>query len=219
MEPETPPPTRDDMLLSQLQGRGISDARVLRAMEQVPREAFVPEELRTYAFADAPLAIGEGQTISQPYVVAWMVEALELTPGDSVLEVGAGSGYASAVLSRLCREVHAIERHATLANTAAEKLRTLGYANVQVHTGDGTLGLPQYAPFDAILVSAGGPEVPPALMQQLAPGGRLVIPVGPTQGEQELLRIRKSHGGHISQERLGAVRFVPLIGEHGWGQG
>lgn len=196
-----------------IEARGIRDPLVLDAMRTVPRERFVPEEARHEAYADRPLPIGEGQTISQPYVVALMVEALGVRPTDRVLEVGVGSGYASAVLGRIAREVFGVERHASLARVAADRLASLGHANVHVQHADGTLGWPEHAPFDAILVSAGGPRVPEALLEQLAPGGRLVIPVGDPQRDQELLRIERSMEGTLSRESLGRVQFVPLVEE------
>lgn len=186
---------------------------MLEAMRVVPREEFVPEDSRDEAYEDRPLPIGEGQTISQPYVVALMIEALSVDADDRVLEVGAGSGYAAAVLGRVARDVYAIERHASLARAASERMRRLGYDNVQVREGDGTLGWAEEAPFDAILVSAGGPEVPPALLAQLVPGGRLVIPLGDPTKDQELVRLERRAGGAVVRESLGHVRFVPLVGE------
>ncbi|HEX9669819.1 MAG TPA: protein-L-isoaspartate(D-aspartate) O-methyltransferase [Thermoanaerobaculia bacterium] len=209
---------RREMVERQLAARGISDPRVLAAMAEVPREAFVPERLAEFAYEDTPLPIEEEQTISQPYIVAAMAEALELRPEDKVLEVGAGSGYAAAVLSRLARAVYAIERHAALARLAAERCARLGYTNVHILHGDGTLGWPEHAPYDAIAVAAGGPEVPPALLEQLAPGGRLVIPVGTDPSLQTLVRVRRSDGD-FEREDLGAVRFVPLVGAQGWAEG
>ncbi|WP_426957014.1 protein-L-isoaspartate(D-aspartate) O-methyltransferase [Muricoccus radiodurans] len=207
---------RDRMVEEQIARRGVQAPAVLAAMRTVPRESFVPEELRRHAHEDRPLPIAAGQTISQPFVVALMAEALALRPTDRVLEVGAGSGYAAAVLSRLAAQVHAVERYAELAASAAGRLRELGYDNVELHIGDGTTGWPAAAPFDAILVSAGGPAVPPALTDQLAPDGRLVIPVGETPGDQRLLRVTRNGPATLSQEDLGAVRFVPLIGAQGW---
>ena len=207
---------RQAMVERQIAGRGLRDERVLEAMRTVPREEFVPEPLADLAHDDTPLPIGEEQTISQPYVVALMAEALELRPEDRVLEIGAGSGYAAAVLARLAGEVWAVERHASLAREAAERLARLGIQNVHVIQGDGTLGLPEHAPYDAIVVAAGGPDVPPALLDQLAEGGRLVIPIGPEPRMQELVRVRRQDG-HTVREDLGPVRFVPLIGAQGWG--
>ncbi len=206
---------RASMVQQQLIGRGIRDARLLEAFRLVPREAFVDPGVADLAYDDSPLPIDEGQTISQPYVVALMIEALGVLPRDRVLEVGAGSGYAAAILSRLAERVHAIERQRALAEAARERLHRLGYDNVEIRTGDGTLGLPDAGPFDAILVSAGGPAIPKALVDQLAPGGRLVIPVGrPLQ--QRLLRVTKPSGGRVQREDLGPVSFVPLVGHAGW---
>jgi protein-L-isoaspartate(D-aspartate) O-methyltransferase len=206
---------RAAMVEQQLIGRGIRDPRLLAAFDLVPREAFVDPSVADLAYDDSPLPIAEGQTISQPYVVALMIEALDVRPGDRVLEVGAGSGYAAAILSRLAERVFAIERQPRLADLARDRLHRHGYDNVEVRTGDGTLGLPDAAPYDAILVSAGGPGIPKALIDQLAPGGRLVIPVG-RPGLQRLLRLTKSPGGRIHQEDLGPVSFVPLVGDAGW---
>ena len=198
------------MVREQLRSRGITDARVLAAFGAVPREAFVDERLVGSAYDDPPLPIGHGQTISQPYVVALMAEALALQPADTVLEVGAGSGYAAAILSLLVGRVVAVERLRPLADEARERLAALGYRNVEVHHGDGSRGWPPAAPFDAVLVSAGAERVPPALADQLAVGGRLVIPVG-GPGYQELLRLVKTDAGELREERLGGVVFVPLI--------
>ena len=186
------------------------------AMANVPREVFVPQSCRRLAYSDGPLPIGMGQTISQPYMVAWMAEALELAPGDRVLEVGTGSGYSAAVLGRLGGAVYTVERHASLAHGARTVLESLGYENVHVRHGDGSLGWPEHAPFDAIMVSAGGPRVPAALRDQLSPGGRLVMPVGPAVGSQLLVRERRASTGRFSREELGSVRFVPLVGEEGF---
>jgi len=207
---------RREMVRRQIAGRGVRDPAVLGAMETVPREEFVAPRLAEFAHEDSPLPIEAGQTISQPFVVALMAAALELKPSDRVLEVGAGSGYAAAVLSRIAAEVYAIERLDELAELAAERCRGLGYGNVHVRTGDGSLGWPEQAPFDAIVVAAGGPSVPAALVDQLAVGGRLVIPVGPDPRTQNLLRLRKRDDHTIRQEDLGGVRFVPLIGAQGW---
>jgi protein-L-isoaspartate(D-aspartate) O-methyltransferase len=207
---------RKQMVDRQIAGRGVRDLRVLEAMRTVPREAFVSEHLAESAYDDSPLPIAEEQTISQPYIVALMAEALEIQPEDKVLEIGAGSGYAAAVLSRLGREVHAVERHESLAREAGERLERLGYSNVHVHHGDGTLGWPEHGPYDAIVVAAGGPEVPPALLDQLAEGGRLVIPIGPDPRNQDLVRVRRRAEGGTVRELLGSVRFVPLIGAQGW---
>jgi len=201
---------RDAMVQDQLIDRGIADQRVLDAMREVPREQFVPENYRELSYRDGPLPIEEGQTISQPYIVALMAEALELEPGDRILEVGGGSGYAAAVLSRIAAEVYAIEYHEQLARLARERIGALGYHNVKVMHGDGTRGWPAHAPFDAILVSAGGPDVPPTLLDQLAIGGRMVIPVGDRTHSQELLRVRKVDTHEYTQDSLGRVQFVPL---------
>lgn len=206
---------RNRMVRTQIEGRGVRDPRVLRAMRAVPRERFVAPQLREFAEQDSPLEIDEGQTISQPYIVALMTEALELSPSDRVLEIGTGSGYAAAILAEIAEEVDTVERHESLAASARRRLRELGYTNVRVHHGDGTRGLPHRAPFDAIVVTAGGPVVPESLKEQLAPGGRLVIPVGGR--DQRLLRFRRVGPGEVEMDDLGAVRFVPLIGEEGWG--
>jgi protein-L-isoaspartate(D-aspartate) O-methyltransferase len=207
---------RSAMVADQIAARGVRDERVLEAMGAVPREAFVEEGLAQVAYEDTPLPIGQEQTISQPYIVAAMAEALELAPGDRVLEIGAGSGYAAAVLGHLAREVWAVERHGRLAELARDRLERLGCHNVHILEGDGTLGWPAGAPYDAIAVAAGAPEVPPALVAQLAPGGRLVMPVGATPQLQELIRVRKREDGSTTREELGAVRFVPLVGAQGW---
>lgn len=209
---------RQQMVDRQIAARGVRDPRALEALRTVPREAFVPERLAELAYDDTPLPIGEEQTISQPYVVALMAEALAVRPGDKVLEIGAGSGYAAAVLSRLAREVWTVERHGSLAREARERMARLGYANVHVVHGDGTLGWPEHAPYDGIVVAAGGPEVPPALLAQLAPGGRLVIPIGPDPRTQSLVRVRRNPDGSFAREDLGGVRFVPLIGAQGWSE-
>ncbi len=207
---------RERMVRTQIAARGVQDPAVLEAMRSVPREAFLPPELEEFAYADAPLPIERGQTISQPYIVALMAAAAQLGPADRVLEVGTGSGYAAAVLGRIAREVYTVERHEDLARLAAERLARLGFANVSVQHGDGTLGWREHAPYDAILVAAGGPKVPEALPDQLAPGGRLVIPVGEGREVQQLLRVTREANGGFRQEELGDVRFVPLIGAQGW---
>lgn len=205
---------RNAMVRAQLMKRGITDSRVLDAMATVPRHLFVPPEARAQAYGDRALPISEGQTISQPYIVALMAEALSLRPGDRVLEIGAGSGYAAAVLSQLAGEVYTMERWPALAENAERSLHNLGYLNVHVFHGDGTMGLPAYAPFDAIVVAAAAPWVPRPLREQLGEGGRLVIPVG---GRNEQILLRLTRTDHRTQtERLGEVRFVPLIGEHAW---
>src|SRR5215470_831041 len=207
---------RRRMVAEQLAARGIADRAILEAMQVVPREAFVAESASEFAYEDTPLPIEAGQTISQPYIVALMAAGLELTSRDRVLEVGAGSGYAAAVLSRIASEVYAIERHELLVELAARRMKELGYDNVQIIHGDGTLGWSARAPYDAILVSAGGPSVPDALRAQLAIGGRLVIPVGTTPRLQELVRVTRIGEREYREENLGQVHFVPLIGVQGW---
>lgn len=202
------------MVEQQLRKRGLRDERVAAAMLRVPRHEFVPAEVAAEAYTDRPLPIGQGQTISQPFMVAAMAEALELTGGEQVLEIGAGSGYQAAVLSLLAREIHTIEMHEDLAGATAERLQRLGYANVHIHVGDGTLGWPDQAPYEAILVTAAAPDIPPPLVAQLAEGGRLIIPVG-TPDEQRLLHVEK-HGNELTTRALYHCRFVPLIGQYGW---
>jgi protein-L-isoaspartate(D-aspartate) O-methyltransferase len=199
------------MVAEQIRARGVRDPALLAAMESVPRERFVPEELRDRAFADGPLPIGAGQTISQPYVVAAMIELLGLGRGDRVLEVGTGSGYAAAVLARVVAEVYTVERFASLASQADERLASLGFANVHVRHGDGSLGWPEHAPYQGILVSAGAAEIPPALREQLAAGGRLVIPVGPSPGYQTLTRVTRQADDDFREEAFELVAFVPLL--------
>jgi protein-L-isoaspartate(D-aspartate) O-methyltransferase len=200
---------RQLMVESQLRARGISDLRVLDAMSRVPRDRFVPQALRAQAFEDHPLPIGEGQTISQPYIVAIMLESLQLAPQDKVLEIGTGSGYVTALLAELAAQVFSIERHPALAQNARQTLAGLGFTNVKVFTGDGALGLPGVSPFDAILVSAAAVEVPTPLFAQLAENGRMIIPVG--RGDsQQLQFIRMVHGQPIISARE-LVRFVPLL--------
>ncbi len=203
------------MVRRHIKGRGISDPRVLEAMAAVPREAFVGADQTRRAYADGPLPIGEGQTISQPYVVAWMAEAAEVGAGDRVLEVGTGSGYAAAVLGRLADAVYTVERHAVLARAAAGRLRGLGCDNVRVRHGDGNEGWSEHAPYDAIVVAAAGPHVPGALRAQLRKGGRLVIPIGGRWATQRLIRERLGESGEFTCEELGPVRFVPLVEEAG----
>jgi len=210
---------RQHMVERHVEARGVHDPAVLDALRTVPREAFLPEHLAEFAYEDTPLPIEEGQTISQPFIVAAMAEALELGAHDRVLEIGTGSGYAAAVLGEIAEEVYTIERHRPLADQAERRLRELDYRNVHVLCGDGSLGWPEHAPFDAILVSAGGPEVPRVLVEQLAPGGRIVIPVGPDLRDQRLLRVTKASDGTTNIEDLGGVRFVPLIGAGGFAEG
>ena len=203
------------MVARDLAGRGIRDAAVLAVMGEVPRERFVEPCLVEAAYDDCALPIDADQTISQPYIVALMTEALELRPTDRVLEIGTGSGYAAAVLGRIAAQVWTVERHQCLATQATGRLADLGLDNVNVVVGDGTLGWPEAAPYDAIVVTAGGPTIPEALLDQLADGGRLVMPVGADQHDQELERVRR-HGADLRTEPLGPVRFVPLVGEQGW---
>jgi protein-L-isoaspartate(D-aspartate) O-methyltransferase len=202
------------MVEEQLRPRGIRDQRVLAAMAKVPREAFISAEDVDKAYGDYPVPIGEGQTVSQPYIVAAMVEALAVQPEDRVLEVGTGTGYQAAILGELAGEVWTIERHAQLAGKAHEILSSLGYANVRVVHGDGSLGLPQHAPFDKILVAAAAPRVPDSLVAQLKDGGRLIIPVG-TRTEQQVQVVRKL-GDQVSVTLQDLCRFVPLVGDEGW---
>jgi protein-L-isoaspartate(D-aspartate) O-methyltransferase len=201
------------MVENQVRARGVKDERVLNAMASVPREAFVPDIHRALAYADAPLPIGEGQTISQPYIVAFMLEALALAGEEKVLEIGSGSGYAAAVLALCCKEVFAIERIKALALASAETLKTIGIENVRIRVDDGTQGWPDEAPFDAILVSAGTPKIPETLQAQLAIGGRMVIPLGASPRAQELLRLKRVSETEFTREEIAEVRFVPLISE------
>ncbi len=204
------------MVRDQLRRRGVKDPAVLAAMEAVPREAFVPDRLREASYQDSPLPIGEGQTISQPFIVARMIERLELTPEDTVLEIGTGSGYGAAILSLIAKTVITVERHASLAEAAREKLEKLGYDNIRVVVGDGSLGWPEHAPYDGIVGTAGAPKVPEPLKEQLSVGGRLVLPVGTVPEQQVLIRLRKTAEDRFEQEEMEAVRFVPLVGEAGW---
>lgn len=205
---------RNRMVQSQLRLRGVRDERALDAMNRVPRHQFVPDRYQAQAYEDHPIPIGFGQTISQPYIVALMLEALSLQPTDRVLEVGTGSGYQTALLAELAAHVFSIERHAPLAQNADSILRSLGYTNVTVLVGDGSKGLPEQAPFDAIIVSAAAPQFPAALFHQLAEGGRMIVPVGPPEA-QELQLIRKRDGGP-EVSHLEGCRFVPLIGGEGY---
>ena len=205
---------REQMVETQLLRRGIKDKRVLDAMRQVPRHLFMPEDMRGLAYCDGPLPIGHGQTISQPYIVALMTELLELHGQEKVLEIGTGSGYQAAILSRLAREVYTIERHAALAQQAEKVLAQLGYDNVMIIVSDGTLGWPEHAPYEAIIVTAAAPDVPQPLLDQLADGGRLVAPVG-SRWSQSLVKVKRQ-GDLLTRERLTPVAFVPLVGKHGW---
>jgi protein-L-isoaspartate(D-aspartate) O-methyltransferase len=205
---------RRRMIDTQIRKRGISSPRVLEAMAAVPRHEFVPAKFRDCAYADKPLPIGEGQTISQPYMVAAMTEALELTGTERVLEIGTGSGYQAAVLSLLASQVISVESHTSLALAAQERLTNLGYENVHVHNGDGSAGFPDAAPYDAILVTAGAPGIPPVFTSQLREGGRLVIPVG-SRDSQELVRGRKE-SGQLKSRILFDCKFVLLLGRYGW---
>jgi protein-L-isoaspartate(D-aspartate) O-methyltransferase len=206
---------REEMVERQIARRGVRSEPVLRAMRRVPRHAFVPASSQSAAYDDSQLPIGTGQTISQPYIVAYMTELLELEPDDRVLEIGTGSGYAAAVLAEIVDEVFTVERHPNLAETAEKRFAELGYENVHVREGDGTKGWPEAGPFDAIVVAAGGPRVPESLKHQLAEGGRLVIPVG-SSFSQQLVRIRRVGDEEWKTENLSGVRFVPLVGEEGW---
>jgi protein-L-isoaspartate(D-aspartate) O-methyltransferase len=202
---------REKMVREQIMRRGVTDSLVLAAMKRVPRHEFVPEFLRESAYEDTPLPIGEGQTISQPYIVALMTASLELKGGEKVLEVGTGSGYQAAILAEIADSVYSIEIKESLARGAAERLKRLGYKNVFVRHGDGYFGWPDAAPFDAIIVAAAPEEVPEPLVEQLKEGGRMVIPVG--DWDQELLKIRKLEGGKLQKEYIVPVRFVPMTGE------
>ena len=203
-------------MAEQIAARGVSDPSVLRAMAAVAREKFVLNSTRPDAYHDGPLPIGENQTISQPYIVAWMAEAAQLKASDRVLDVGTGSGYAAAVLSEIASEVFSVERHESLAKESQERLIENGYTNVSIRCGDGSLGWPEEAPFDAILVAAASPDVPAALLEQLKVGGRLVIPIGERNDGQTLVRVERLSESNYKRESLGGVRFVPLIGEQGW---
>ena len=206
---------RHVMIKEQLEKRGVQNPWVLQAMLDIPRHFFVPDSQHMKAYDDCPLPIGQEQTISQPYIVAAMIEYIEPEPEKKVLEVGVGSGYSVAVLRRIVKEVYGIERNPVLLGEARKRLERLGLGQVNLKEGDGTLGWPEAAPFDAILVTAGSPRVPEALLNQLKPGGALLIPLG-NREEQKLLRIIKKPGGHLQEKELFAVRFVPLIGAEGW---
>jgi protein-L-isoaspartate(D-aspartate) O-methyltransferase len=210
---------REEMVERQVAARGITDQSLLDAMRSVPRELFVPEHLIEFAYEDGPLPIEADQTISQPYIVALMIEAAEVKPGDKVLEIGAGSGYAAAVMGRIAGEVLALERHHELAELAGKRLEWLGYTNVDILEGDGTNGLPEEAPFDAIIAAASGSHVPETLVGQLSVGGRLVMPIGKPHSVQSLVKVTRVSEEEYEQEDLGPVRFVPLIGDHAWRDG
>jgi len=214
-EPSDTDLRRDDMVARQIAKRGITNPRLLQAMRKVRREAFVPEDYRELAFEDGPLPIGEDQTISQPYIVAIMAEAASIQPGDRILEVGTGSGYAAAVFAELASQVYTIERHSSLAAQAKTTLASLGYSNVSVRTGDGTRGWPEAAPFDAIIVAASGPRAPESLKEQLAIGGRLIMPIGHGR-PQSLFKVTRLGREKFVEENLGPVQFVLLVGEEGW---
>lgn len=205
---------RKRMVMGQIAARGITTQSVLDAFLEVPRHLFVPPNQRLYAYQDSPLPIGLGQTISQPYIVAYMTAQLELQGDEVLLEIGTGSGYQAAILGVLAREVHTIERHPRLAETAGRVFEDLGYSNITIHEGDGTHGLPDFAPYQGVMVTAAAPEVPQPLLDQLAEGGRLVMPVGGRRGQ--LLQLFQREEGVIIRKDLTPVAFVPLIGDHGW---
>jgi len=204
---------RERMVERQIARRGIDSPRVLEAFRSVPRHLFVPQNKREFAYSDGPLPIGRGQTISQPYIVAYMTEALELQGEERVLEIGTGSGYQAAILGELAAEVYTVERHQDLAKTASQRLQDMGYENIHVIQGDGTEGLPEHAPFQGVIVTAAAPEVPRPLLDQLDEGGRLIMPVGSRGGQ--VLKLYQRREGDFSVKALSPVAFVPLIGEHG----
>lgn len=210
---------RDEMVRTQLERRGVEDERILGAFREVPREHFVPPARRDMAYRDGPIPIGKGQTISQPYVVALMTEMLELESGDRVLEIGTGSGYQAAILAAVGAEVFTVERHGNLAESARAALDEAGYSDVEIKTGDGTRGWEEHAPYDGILVTAAGPDVPDSLREQLAVGGRLVMPVEAAMGRQKLVRVTRTGEDEFETEKKGAVAFVPLVGEEGYDEG
>jgi protein-L-isoaspartate(D-aspartate) O-methyltransferase len=210
------PRARAEMVEHQIARRGVNDPLVLAAMARIPREVFVLPGWEEEAYEDQPLPIAERQTISQPYIVAYMIEAAGLKPGERALEIGTGSGYAAAVMAAIGAQVYTIERHPGLAETARRRLQQLGFHNVEVRLGDGTRGWPEAQPFDAIIVTAGGPKVPADLREQLAIGGRLVIPVGDSMHRQSLVRVGRVGASNFCEETLADVAFVPLIGEGGW---
>ncbi|MCD4801688.1 MAG: protein-L-isoaspartate(D-aspartate) O-methyltransferase [Anaerolineales bacterium] len=202
------------MVEGQIARRGITSPRILEAFLDTPRHLFIPKIQHLFAYEDGPLPIGKGQTISQPYIVAYMTERLNLGGEERVLEIGTGSGYQAAILGKLAAEVHTVERHPSLAKSAAQLLADLGYENIQVHLGDGTRGLLDFAPYDAIMVTAAAPDVPDPLLDQLADGGRLIMPVGGRGGQ--MLHLCQRRGEEIIRDNLTPVAFVPLIGDHGW---
>jgi len=205
---------RDEMVEHQIKARGVHDPRVLEAMRRIPRHLFVPEPNRPRAYEDKPLPVGEGQTISQPYIVGWMTELLRLDGHETVLEIGTGTGYQAAVLGMLARKVYTMERLEPLAKSARRRLEKLGFKNIEVTVGDGSKGFPEHAPYHGIIVTAGSPQVPQALVEQLADGGRLVIPVGTSS--MQMLTIVEKHGDTISSTEKGSCVFVPLVGKYGW---
>lgn len=209
---------RHRMVEEQIIRRGVTNPLVIAAMKKVPRHLFVPKDLIHKAYEDRPLPIGHEQTISQPYIVAYMTQALRLVGGEKVLEIGTGCGYQAAVLAEIAKEVYTIERIAELAEKAKNTLKSLNYNNVHVVVGDGTLGLEEFAPYNAIIVTAGGPKIPKTLIEQLKVGGSLVMPVGEYKYGQTLTRITKGVKGKINEEKLIDVLFVPLIGDEGWKQ-
>jgi len=212
--PERYSEEREEMVRGQIEARGVKDGSVLRAMREVARHCFVPRESRGEAYDDHPIPIGQGQTISQPYIVALMTDLLQVKPSDRVLEVGTGSGYQAAVLSGLVDRVFSVEIIPALAEKARARLKSLGYENIRVRCGDGYLGWKEHAPFDAIIVTAAPSEIPPPLLRQLKPGGRMCIPVGGRYQVQQLTLIEKGHDGSVSKRAVIPVRFVPLLGDH-----
>jgi protein-L-isoaspartate(D-aspartate) O-methyltransferase len=207
---------RERMIDRHIAARGLDDPRLLEAFRAVPRENFISGDYADYAYQDSPLPIESGQTISQPYIVALTIDAAGIKPGDKVLEVGAGSGYAAAVIGQIASEVIAIERHHELVELAQKRMRQLGYYNVKVVEGDGTLGWPEGAPFDAIVAAASGSHVPQGWISQLKPGGSIVMPLGDPHAVQSLVKVTKAEDGNLHREDLGGVRFVPLIGKEGF---
>ena len=207
---------RERMVREQIEARGVSHPMVLRAMREVPRHRFLPENMVASAHADRPLPIGRDQTISQPYIVAYMTQCLRLHGGEKVLEIGTGLGYQAAILSRIASRVYTMERFPDLAQKASQLLAELGYDNVYVSSGDGTLGWPEHAPFDGIIATASGPRVPDPLKEQLSIGGRIVMPVGSYRLGQDIVRLTKGGGGEFQEERLLGVAFVPMVGREGW---